>query len=64
MQSRAYRVHGLDCAEEVTSLRREVGPVVGGADNLQFDLVGGRMTVGASLLVIFNGLRLLRPRLE
>lgn len=25
-----FRVHGMDCAEEIAILRREVGPVVGG----------------------------------
>ena len=35
----------MDCAEEVASLRREVGPVVGGESNLAFDVLNGRMTV-------------------
>ncbi len=39
------RVHGLDCVEEVAALRREVGPVVGGAERLSFDILGGTMTV-------------------
>ncbi len=42
-----FKVHGLDCAEEVAALRREVGPVVGGEDRLSFDLLGGIMTVVA-----------------
>lgn len=41
----AYRVSGLDCAEEVAILRAEVGPLVGGADNLAFDVLNGRMVV-------------------
>jgi Cd2+/Zn2+-exporting ATPase len=41
------KIHGLDCAEEVAALRREVGPVVGGEDRLSFDLLGGIMTVVA-----------------
>jgi Cd2+/Zn2+-exporting ATPase len=45
--SRAFRVTGMDCAEEIALLRREVGPVVGGADRLGFDLLRGRMTVAA-----------------
>ena len=40
-----FRVSGLDCAEEIAVLRREVGPVVGGADHLAFDVLNGRMTV-------------------
>lgn len=35
----------MDCAEEVASLRREVGPVVGGESNLAFEVLNGRMTV-------------------
>ncbi len=41
------KVHGLDCADEVAVLRREVGPVVGGEDHLSFDILGGTMTVDA-----------------
>lgn len=40
-----FKVEGLDCAEEVAVLRRELGPLVGGADNLAFDVLNGRMTV-------------------
>lgn len=40
-----FKVRGLDCAEEVAVLRREVGPLVGGEDNLAFDVLNGRMTV-------------------
>ena len=42
---RSFGVQGLDCAEEVAVLRRAVGPLVGGADNLAFDVLNGRMTV-------------------
>lgn len=40
-----FRVEGLDCADEVASLRRAVGPLVGGEDNLRFDVLRGRMDV-------------------
>ncbi len=43
--SRAYRIHGLDCAEEVAVLKRELGPLVGGDSNLGFDVLNGKMTV-------------------
>ena len=46
-RTRAFRVTGLDCAEEIAALRREVGPVVGGEARLGFDLLRGRMTVDA-----------------
>jgi Cd2+/Zn2+-exporting ATPase len=42
---RAYKVHGMDCAEEVAMLRQAVGPVIGGPDRLVFDVLNGRMTV-------------------
>lgn len=43
-----FKVHGLDCGDEVAALKREVGPVVGGEDRLAFDLVNGRMSVSGS----------------
>ncbi len=46
-QPRAFHVVGMDCAEEIATLRREVGPVVGGEARLGFDLLRGRMTVAA-----------------
>ncbi|MBS0207774.1 MAG: cadmium-translocating P-type ATPase [Planctomycetes bacterium] len=41
----AFKIHGMDCAEEVAVLKREIGPVVGGEDHLSFDILNGRMTV-------------------
>ncbi len=40
-----FRVQGLDCAEEVAILKREVGPLVGGEERLAFDVLNGRMMV-------------------
>lgn len=42
---RAFKVRGLDCAEEVSVLKKAVGPLVGGDDHLAFDVLNGRMTV-------------------
>ena len=42
---RIFKVTGLDCAEEVAVLKREIGPLVGGEDRLAFDVLNGRMTV-------------------
>ncbi len=40
----------MDCAEEVAILKDVLGPLVGGAEHLSFDILNGRMTVtGASL---------------
>ncbi len=40
-----FKIEGLDCVEEVTILKSEIGPLVGGADNLAFDVINGRMTI-------------------
>ncbi|MGH7471313.1 MAG: heavy metal translocating P-type ATPase [Longimicrobiales bacterium] len=41
-----FRVHGMDCADEVAILKREIGPIVGSADGrLMFDILRGKMTV-------------------
>src|SRR3546814_921916 len=42
-----FKIHGMDCADEVTLLKREVGPVVG-SQNLSFDLINGRMSVAGA----------------
>lgn len=42
---RAFKVRGMDCAEEVSTLKQAVGPVVGGAERLAFDALNGRMIV-------------------
>ena len=42
---RSFQVSGLDCAEEVAILNRVVGPLVGGAEHLAFDVINGRMAV-------------------
>lgn len=40
-----FRIHGMDCAEEVSILKREIGPKVGGEQFLTFDILNGVMTV-------------------
>ncbi len=42
-----YRIEGLDCADEVAALKRAVGPLVGGAERLGFDVLSAKMTVPA-----------------
>lgn len=44
-----FKIQGLDCAEEVAVLKREVGPVVGGEDRLAFDILNARMIVNVGL---------------
>lgn len=44
----AYKIHGMDCAEEIAILKREIGPLVGGEDRLGFDLLKAKMTVASA----------------
>jgi Cd2+/Zn2+-exporting ATPase len=44
MATAVYKIHGLDCAEEVASLRAELGPMPG-VGELAFDVVSGKLTV-------------------
>jgi Zn2+/Cd2+-exporting ATPase len=50
-ERRVFKVRGMDCAEEVAVLKDVVGPVVGGADRLSFDILNGKMTVAAEAVV-------------
>ncbi|MEA2605032.1 MAG: Zn2+/Cd2+-exporting ATPase [Acidobacteriota bacterium] len=45
--ARHYKIRGMDCAEEVAVLKREVGPLVGGEGRLSFDILEAKMTVAA-----------------
>lgn len=40
-----FKIHGMDCAEEVAVLKREIGPLIGGEERLSFDILSGRMIV-------------------
>ena len=40
-----FRVHGMDCADEVGTLRSALGPLVGNKGELAFDVLNGKMTV-------------------
>ncbi len=48
MTVQSFRIEGLDCAEEVAILKKEVGPKVGGEENLGFDVLRGKLTVSNS----------------
>ena len=39
------RIHGMDCAEEVSLLKRELVPLLGDENRLTFDLIRGKLTV-------------------
>ena len=51
MDNLELRIRGMDCAEEVDTLKREVGPLVGGESHLAFDILRGKMTVKAAAAV-------------
>lgn len=41
----AFKVRGMDCAEEVAALRRALTPLVGTEDILSFDVLNAKLTV-------------------
>jgi Cd2+/Zn2+-exporting ATPase len=43
-----FKIRGMDCAEEVAVLKREIAPIVGGENHLAFDILRGKMTVNGS----------------
>lgn len=45
MKELAFKIQGMDCAEEISALKHEVGPLVGGEEHLGFDLIQGKMTI-------------------
>ena len=44
-----FKIHGMDCAEEIAVLKREVAPRAGGEDHLVFNLLEGTMTIQSPL---------------
>ena len=48
----AFKIHGMDCAEEVAILKRELGPLVSNLEQLRFDVLNGKLIVdgGGDLL--------------
>lgn len=40
-----FRIHGMDCADEVAILKRELTPLIGSTERLQFDILRGKMSV-------------------
>ena len=45
METLEFKIRGMDCAEEVDALRREIGPLIGEKGSLTFDLLRGKMAV-------------------
>ena len=55
--SRAFRVRGLDCAEEIAVLKKALGSLIGGEDKLAFDVLNAKMTVAADAAVSSEQIR-------
>lgn len=51
-QSIRLRIHGMDCVEEVTLLKRELVPLVEDESRLSFDLLSGTLTVDTAELKV------------
>ena len=45
LEKMQFKIAGMDCAEEVSVLKKELGPLVGGEDRLAFDVLNEIMTV-------------------
>ena len=43
----AFKIHGMDCAEEAAILKRELGPLVDDIEQLRFDVLNGKLIVEA-----------------
>jgi len=40
----SFQIHGMDCADEVATLKKELGPI-SGVQKLSFDIINAKMTV-------------------
>jgi Cd2+/Zn2+-exporting ATPase len=47
MKTQSFKIGGMDCAEEIAILKREIGPLAGGEDKLSFDLLNAKMIIEA-----------------
>lgn len=47
-----FKIHGMDCAEEVAILKREIAPLVGGEAHVSFDLVHSRMVIAPNGITV------------
>ncbi len=48
MEKETFKIRGMDCAEEVAILKRELAPLVGGEERLSFDILNGKLTIERS----------------
>lgn len=43
-----FKIEGMDCAEEIAILKRELSPIVGGEEYLFFDLLNAKLSIKGS----------------
>ena len=46
-----FRIHGMDCADEVAILRKELAPLVKDPDQLSFDILRGKMIIAQAAML-------------
>lgn len=51
-EQQQYKIHGMDCAEEVSVLKKELGPLVGGEEQLAFDLLNAKLTISVGSVAV------------
>lgn len=49
--SLVFKIEGMDCAEEIAILKRELSPIVGGEEYLFFDLLNSKLSIKCSKFV-------------
>ena len=52
VEQQQFKIHGMDCAEEVAVLKKVIGPLVGGEDRLSFDLLNAKLTVSTGSVAV------------
>ena len=52
VEQQQFKIDGMDCAEEVAVLKKELGPLVGGEDRLSFDLLNAKLTVSTGSVAV------------
>ncbi|NOY41305.1 MAG: cadmium-translocating P-type ATPase [Planctomycetes bacterium] len=46
-----FKIYGMDCAEEVATLKRELRPLVDGEEQLAFDILNAKLIIEAGALI-------------
>ena len=52
VEQQQFKIEGMDCAEEVAVLKKELGPIVGGEDRLAFDLLNAKLTISIASVAV------------